>query len=194
MQERPERSGLSCFGRPAWPGARVSEKPLGRIFRRGTLWLYLLYNLKTNRMNIALKVKENLHIVGDRVISYNTTVARIENGRLLRLGQWSRTTTKHINFVAQLMGLSVSPLPSCWIESSCYMLPFGAKVRLEDSLSVSSSRHVAQRLNSELDLGWAIALSWKRLTVRERKRLASTLGQDAGFWLMLDLAESGFET
>jgi hypothetical protein len=52
------------------------------------------------------KYKQNLHIDGDRVISYTTHVATIDGKNLIVLGYWSQTTSKHINYVAQELGLS----------------------------------------------------------------------------------------
>ena len=53
------------------------------------------------------RYKQNLRIDGNRVISYTTHVATIENGNLIQLGWWSRTTQKHINYVAQELGLNL---------------------------------------------------------------------------------------
>jgi hypothetical protein len=53
------------------------------------------------------RYKENLRIDGDRVISYTTCVAIIDRtaGTIQELGKWSRTTTKHVNYVAVELGL-----------------------------------------------------------------------------------------
>lgn len=53
------------------------------------------------------KYKDNLHIEGNKVISYQTHVATIdgENGILQVHGYWSMTTSKHINYVAQVFSL-----------------------------------------------------------------------------------------
>ncbi|CAB4154975.1 hypothetical protein UFOVP1307_72 [uncultured Caudovirales phage] len=56
-------------------------------------------------MNKLNRYKKNLHIDGDRVISYTTHVATIEGDTLRVLGYWSRTTTKHVNYVATELGL-----------------------------------------------------------------------------------------
>jgi len=56
--------------------------------------------------NLA-RYKQNLRIDGNRVISYTTHVATIENGNLIQLGWWSRTTQKHINYVAQELSLNL---------------------------------------------------------------------------------------
>ena len=51
------------------------------------------------------RYKKNLHIDGDRVISYTTHVATMEGDTLRVLGYWSRTTTKHVKYVAAQLGL-----------------------------------------------------------------------------------------
>ena len=56
--------------------------------------------------NLA-RYKQNLRIDGNRVISYTTHVATIENGNLIQLGWWSKTTQKHINYVAQELSLNL---------------------------------------------------------------------------------------
>ena len=53
------------------------------------------------------RYKQNLRIDGNRVISYTTHVATIENGNLIQLGGWSQTTQKHINYVAQELNLNL---------------------------------------------------------------------------------------
>lgn len=59
-------------------------------------------------MNLS-RYKRNLHIEGNRVISYITHVATIDRaaGILWRHGYWSVTTSKHINYVAYQYGLTV---------------------------------------------------------------------------------------
>jgi len=53
------------------------------------------------------KYKQNLCIVGNNVYSYDTNVATIVNDKLIVLGWWSVTTSKHINYVARELGLDV---------------------------------------------------------------------------------------
>jgi len=54
------------------------------------------------------RYKQNLHIEGDKVISYTTHVATIDsaNRKLYIHGWWSVTTSKHINYVASEYGLT----------------------------------------------------------------------------------------
>jgi hypothetical protein len=51
--------------------------------------------------------KDNLKLDGNKVYSYNTHVATISGGTLKQLGYWSKTTQKHINYVAQVKGLEI---------------------------------------------------------------------------------------
>jgi hypothetical protein len=47
------------------------------------------------------RYKQNLTIIGSKVISYTTHVATIKGNELHQLGYWSKTTQKHINYVAK---------------------------------------------------------------------------------------------
>ena len=55
----------------------------------------------------TFKIKDNLWIHRDRVISYETEVARIKDNTLLVHGKFSRTTTKHIYEVARMFGFEI---------------------------------------------------------------------------------------
>ena len=53
------------------------------------------------------RYKKNLRLIGNDIISYNTHVAEIKDGKLYKL-KWnvrgmtsSPTTTKHINYIAR---------------------------------------------------------------------------------------------
>jgi len=51
------------------------------------------------------KYKQNLRIENEKVISYTTHVATIEQDKLFQHGWWSVTTQKHINYVANELNL-----------------------------------------------------------------------------------------
>ena len=53
-----------------------------------------------------LKYKQNLRVEGNEVFSYSTHVATIDGGKLIVHGYWSSTTSKHINHVADVYGLT----------------------------------------------------------------------------------------
>jgi len=59
------------------------------------------------------RYKQNLRLIGNDVISYDTHVAEIKDGKLYKL-KWnvrgmtsSPTTTKHINYIAQELNLEI---------------------------------------------------------------------------------------
>ena len=64
-----------------------------------------LKDVKKRHMTKLKRYQVNLRIDRDRVISYATHVATIEGSTLRVLGYWSKTTTKHINYVAAELGL-----------------------------------------------------------------------------------------
>ena len=53
------------------------------------------------------KYKLNLTIHNNEVWSYRTHVATIVDGQLIQHGYWSMTTQKHINYVANELGLEI---------------------------------------------------------------------------------------
>ena len=59
------------------------------------------------------RYKQNLRLIGNDIISYDTHVAEIKDGKLYKL-KWnvrgmtsSPTTTKHINYIAQELNLEI---------------------------------------------------------------------------------------
>jgi len=62
------------------------------------------------------KYKKNLRIENGFVLSYNTIVAKIDGKNLIQLGWWSKTTQKHINYVASNYDLHL--IDSCHIQNN----------------------------------------------------------------------------
>lgn len=64
-------------------------------------------------MSTLPKYINNLHLDGDKVISYTTHVTTIDRAteKLLVHGYWSPTTSKHINYVAAYFGLAKEDAP-----------------------------------------------------------------------------------
>ena len=54
-----------------------------------------------------LRYNKNLFKNGNDIYSYKTKVAEIKGNELHQLGYWSMTTQKHINYVANELGLSL---------------------------------------------------------------------------------------
>jgi hypothetical protein len=57
------------------------------------------------------KYNQNLRMISvngtDYAQSYSTLVAKVEDNKLIKLGHWSKTTTKHVNYVANELGLEL---------------------------------------------------------------------------------------
>ena len=58
-------------------------------------------------MRTLPKYKQNLRLNGNDVWSYSTIVAKIDGDKLQQLGWWSVTTQKHVNYVADYLGLTL---------------------------------------------------------------------------------------
>jgi hypothetical protein len=69
--------------------------------------LFIYLQCKTKTIIQMNKYKQNLRLDGNKVFSYNTHVATIEGTQLIQLGYWSPTTQKHINYVANELGLGL---------------------------------------------------------------------------------------
>lgn len=63
--------------------------------------------LKTQKFPLY---KQNLSKIGNTILSYHTHVATIDNNKLIVPSYWSKTTTKHINYIAQQLGLQIIKL------------------------------------------------------------------------------------
>ena len=57
------------------------------------------------------RYKQNLRVIGDKVISYTTHVATIDHSdrKVYIHGWWSVTTAKHINYVARELNYNTEP-------------------------------------------------------------------------------------
>ncbi len=53
------------------------------------------------------KYKVNLRQFGDDIYSYSTKVATIHQDKLIQHGWWRVTNKKHINYVANELGLEI---------------------------------------------------------------------------------------
>lgn len=53
------------------------------------------------------KYAQNLRREGNKIYSYTTHVATIQDDNLIQLGYWSQTTQKHINYVARELNLNL---------------------------------------------------------------------------------------
>lgn len=103
---------------------------------------------------ITLKIAENLHVVGNNVISYDTKVAVIEGNSLVELGKYSRTTTKHIHKVTDLFGLNL--IRSNKRKDDFYFHELGIKTNRENSIGPVTSSKLAEVISSGVNFNDSI--------------------------------------
>ena len=112
---------------------------------------YFCTNQSNHNHMKALTITPNLFIIGTNVISYNTTVARIEGDKLIENGRYSRTTSKHIQHVARLFNLEVIPAgPKDRPRFFKYEL--GVRVQMpKNALSMKTSKAIVDFMKEGLD-------------------------------------------
>jgi hypothetical protein len=117
------------------------------------------------------KIKDNLFIDGNMVISYETHVATIEGERLIEHGRYSRTTSKHIHYVARLFGLSIE-FGKQIMKGKFDKLEYGAKCFLENSISKNSSLKILDKMfNDGIEYKYAILSLEKEIPKKDWKLL-----------------------
>lgn len=57
--------------------------------------------------SLVLSPRQNFHIKGNKIISYETCVGKIENNQIVSFGKFSRTTTKQLYSLMTLTGLPI---------------------------------------------------------------------------------------
>ena len=76
-------------------------------------------------MEPTLKIRDNLFIEGGKsIISYETHVATIENGRIVEHGKYSRTTSRQISYIS---GLTKLPVTSSKDKQGYWKFEFGVR-------------------------------------------------------------------
>lgn len=101
------------------------------------------------------KVKNNLFVIGDKVISYETHVATIKGDKLIEGGKWSHTTSKHVRLVGRLLGLRIVDSKE---KKYFYELPFGAKCSVgKDVISPETTKKIFNLLRQGQDYILSIA-------------------------------------
>ena len=90
-----------------------------------------------------IKVRENLFIQENAIISYNTHVATIEENRIVELGKFSRTTGKQISSIAGTLRMSITGTKE---KVGFFQLQFGAKCKPYGCLSNKASQFAMEQM------------------------------------------------
>ena len=104
-------------------------------------------------MNILINPRPNLLIdlSKNRIISYETPVAKIdfENGVIKPAGKFSRTTSKQIQYVSEVLGFATEKVDKK--REDFWMLHEGVKVSYRGALGESASKRVISSLKELKD-------------------------------------------
>jgi hypothetical protein len=95
-----------------------------------------------------LKITPSLFIKGNKIISYDTEVAVIKDGKIYEKARYSRTTTRHIGHVASVLRL---PIVHSTNKGSFYRYEMGeANCSMSDCFSVRTSTKILQAMGEGL--------------------------------------------
>ena len=105
---------------------------------------------------MIFKVSNNLFVVEDRIISYETEVGVIVGDSINELGKFSRTTTKHIQKVSTLLGKRIIHALSK-AKSDFYKHEMGIRIDYSNCVSVKATGLIFERIKKGVNLEIAIA-------------------------------------
>lgn len=125
-------------------------------------------------MELILKIKDNLHIIGNRVVSYETEVATIGKHSITAYATFSRTTGKQVKLISYLLNLPI--VHTTRKKAFFSKLQYGARCKYDDSLSTKASISVVNELKSGANLMTACARCWNRLGNRDRSIIRDYYG------------------
>ena len=121
-----------------------------------------------------LTIRKNLAIIDDRIISYSTEVGRLQNGHITVKGKYSRTTTKQINHLADILCIPVEYLSKS--QQCYYEYSYGANIRQSEALSEACSKVILDVAKSHgTDLVTAAVLSLSKLKDKTKQRCMDQL-------------------
>lgn len=103
---------------------------------------------------MIFKVSNNLFVVEDRIISYETEVASIDGDFINERGKFSRTTTKHIQKVSTLLGKRIIPSKT---KPDFYKYEMGIRIDYSNCVSPKATSLIFEKIKKGIKLEIAIA-------------------------------------
>lgn len=103
---------------------------------------------------MIFKVSNNLFVVEDRIISYETEVAYIYDDSIKEGGKFSRTTTRHISKVASLLGKRIIPSKT---KPDFYKHEMGIRIDYSNCVSPKATALIFEKIKNGIKLEIAIA-------------------------------------
>ena len=115
--------------------------------------------------NNTYKLRDNLFIEKDLVISYETVVAQITNDGIQELGRYSRTTTKHIHLISNLTGLPI--IKYAGKKSEFYKFEMGVKCDFPNAVSSKTTKAIFSLINNGVCYAVAISMLKSKMNKRD---------------------------
>ncbi len=112
------------------------------------------------------KVRDNLYVHGNDVISYETIVATIKGDSIIELGKFSRTTTRHISSVALLMNKKVVPTTKKR-KTDFYKFEMGVRTSYDDCISRKASLLILESIGKGIPYDVTIATLKGKISKRD---------------------------
>ena len=128
----------------------------------------------------ALQIAQNLFLVGNKVISYETHVATLQfypkelrrRPVLTTKGKYSRTTTKHIHRVRQLLDASLVDHQIVPLHCQAfYQFEFGTQCKIPGSISPAGSSQIMEQLKLGNPIDVAVAVVAATLPKPDLKKI-----------------------
>ena len=93
---------------------------------------------------MKLKICNNLHLIDGKIISYSTVVGRVTQTSIETNGKYSRTTTKHVGRISQLLGIPIeyTTMKKQWFAQ--YEL--GVNIEFDEAIDQSSSLKILAKI------------------------------------------------
>jgi len=129
---------------------------------------------------ITLRINDNLHIVGNRVISYETEVALIKEDAIYAYGRYSRTTGKQLSNLSGQVSRKLI-VPTNRAEFDKYMQGWVPDLRIPDAISPESSRKILAWMGTGYDISNATAAAWSTIKPIDRERALTNIVDKPAF-------------
>jgi hypothetical protein len=105
---------------------------------------------------MIFKVSNNLFVIDDRIISYETEVAVIDGDSINERGKFSRTTSRHIQKVASLLGKRIIYTLSK-TKPDFYKHEMGIRIDYSNCVSPKATALIFEKIKKGRKLEIAIA-------------------------------------
>lgn len=126
---------------------------------------------------MKLKVKSNLHMIDNQVWSYDTEVAKIVGKEIMVYGKYSRTTSKHLRYLADETGFRLNQLNSK--QQVYWQFAYGANISFPQSVSPAGTSKIFRFLREgDYSIEGACAQAWPELSPRDRKIIEAEYDSD----------------